>query len=242
MRVVLIVIGVVFASFFLMNRCSQHADPTNAAQSDPIAQRQQVLDQVVLLEPLKQYAPKDYEAMQQAANSEADPDKIVATLRSPLWWKLREIIEKRADDQGQKLWANAYLQQLYNAKYHGNCFPISFPLYSRTSVEENRALLHPSTQQKSAEALTYILTHLDGARSTLDSSYPPEGWSTVSERLRSEYGDDAGLINAGETAEDKKKQCDVVISTFEYMLALPDEQQGRVIRWMLNTHISVAVF
>ena len=242
MRVALIVIGVVFSIFFLMHRCSQSRTSVGAMQSSPIEQRQQALDQIILLQPVKQYATKDYEELEQAANGVSQPSEVAATVKSTLWWKLRNIVEARADDEGQRLWSKAYLQQLYDARNQGNCFPISFPLYSRTTVDDNRALLQPSTQRQSAQALNYILTHHDGVRSKVDRMQAPEGWASVSENLVRDYGDDADLINAGETAKDKRRQCDVVISTFEYMLALPDGQQAQVIRWMLDRHISVAVF
>lgn len=241
MRAALIVIVVVFSIFFMISRCSHHQPPTRAGQSHPIEQRQDALDQIVLLQPLKENATKDYEAIELSASGGIPPQEVAAAIRSTLWWKLRDIIERQADDEGQLLWVNAYLQQLENAKNHGDCFAISFPLYSKTSPDEVRALLYPSTQQKAAEALTYMLTH-HGVHSTVDSMQAPEGWSVVSERLSHDYGNDADLINAGSTAEDKNKQCDVVISMFESILALPDEQRGRVIRWILDKHISVAVF
>jgi len=168
-------------------------------------------------------------------------NEIEASVSSTLWWKLREIIEKKADDEGQRLWANAYLQQLYDAKRKGDCFPISFPLYSRTSPQQRRALLSQNTQQQSSEALTYILTH-NGKRSVVDRMQAPEAWSQVADKLRQDYGAEADLINSGETAEDKNKQCEVVVRTFEYILSLPQEQQGPVIRWFLDKHISVGIF
>lgn len=242
MRVALIVIGVIFSIFFLMHRCSQSRTSTSAMQNSPIEQRQQALDQIVLLQPIKQYATKDYDEFVQAANGATQPNEVASAVKSTLWWKLRSIVETQADDEGQQRWAKAYLQQLYDARNQGNCFPISFPLYSRTTADENRALLQPSTQRQSAQALTYILTHHDGIRTAVNSTQASEGWASVSEKLVRDYGDDANLMNVGETAKDKRRQCDVVISAFEYMLALPDEQQGQVIRWMLSQHIAVAVF
>ncbi|MDE2421029.1 MAG: hypothetical protein KGO49_07610 [Gammaproteobacteria bacterium] len=242
MRAALIVIGVIFSIFFLMHRCSQSRTSSSTVQNTPIEQRQQVLDQIVLLQPIKQYATKDYEELVQVANGTAQSSEVAAAVKSTLWWKLRNIVEARADDEGQQRWAKAYLQQLYDARSQGNCFPISFPLYSRTTVDENRELLQPSTQRQSAQALTYILTHHDGIRTAGDSMQASEGWASVSDKLVRDYGDDANLINVGETAKDKRRQCDVVISAFEYMLALPDAQQGQVIRWMLHNHIAIAVF
>lgn len=64
----------------------------------------------------------------------------------------------------------------------------------------------------------------------------------IADKLRQDYGQDADLLNAGETAQDKNKQCEVVIRTFEYILSLHPEEQAPVIRWMLNRHISVSVF
>lgn len=242
MRITFIVIGLVFASFFLLNRCSQRDTvSTDNMQNNPIQQRQSVLEQIVLLQPLKQHAVTEYETIQQTANAAIQPQEIQSAVSSTLWWKLREIVEKQADDEGQRLWTNAYLQQLYDARQRGNCFPVSFPLYSRVSADERRALFSPKTQQQSADALTYILTH-QGKRSVLESRQAPPEWQHIAEKLRQDYAEDADLINAGETAADKKKQCDVVIRTFEYILSLPVEQQGPVIRWMLNTHISVGVF
>ena len=240
MRAALVVIGVVFAAFFLMHRCSQNKVSTSAGQGSPIELRQQALDQIVLLQPLKQYDAKEYDKLQQVANNALQPNEVADDVRSTLWWRLRSIVEAQADDEGQQLWAKAYLQQLYDAKSKANCFPFSFPLYSKTSTDEKRALLTQRTQQQSAEALTYILTHHGGKRSKVDQT--PEGWASVAGKLSQDYGDDADLINAGETAKDKYKQCNVVISTFEYMLALPEEQRGQVIRWLLGRHIAVAVF
>lgn len=242
MKVAFMVVGGIFILFFLLNRCSQHdLSATQDVQNNPIEQRQQILDQIVLLQPIKQHAGKEYEAVQQLANGVIQPNEITDQVSRDLWWKLRAIIEKQADDEGQRLWTKAYLQQLYDAKRKGNCFPVSFPLYSKTSVEAYRALLSQNTQQQSAEALTYILTH-QGKRSVVERMQPPAEWSQIAQKLRQDYGDDAYLLNAGETAEDKNKQCEVVVRTFEYILSLPTEQQGPVIRWMLNTHISVAVF
>ncbi|ESK54502.1 hypothetical protein [Acinetobacter tjernbergiae] len=242
MKAALIVIGVIFATFFLLNRCSKHdIEPTSSTQNTPIQQRQGALDQIVLLQPLKQHAVKEYESIQQTANSSIQSQEMVAAVSSTLWWKLREIVEKQADDEGQRLWANAYLQQLYDAKRKGNCFPISFPLYSKTSPDERRALLSQSTQQQTAAALTYILTH-QGTRSIVERMQAPEAWSKIAEKLRQDYVADVDLLNAGETAKDKNKQCEVVARTFEYILSLPMEQQGPVIRWMLNNHITVGVF
>ncbi|WP_336948539.1 hypothetical protein [Acinetobacter junii] len=242
MKVVFIVIGFIFIIFFMLNRCSHQELPANTQDANnPIAQRQDILDQIVLLQPLKQYASKDYESIQQTANGVVNVNEIEASVSSTLWWKLREIIEKKADDEGQRLWANAYLQQLYDAKRKGDCFPISFPLYSKTSPQQRRALLSQNTQQRSSEALTYILTH-NGKRSVVDRMQAPEAWSQVADKLRQDYGAEADLINSGETAEDKNKQCEVVVRTFEYILSLPQEQQGPVIRWFLDKHISVGIF
>lgn len=242
MKVVFIVIGFIFIIFFMLNRCSHQELPANTQDANnPIAQRQNILDQIVLLQPLKQYASKDYESIQQTANGVVNVNEIEASVSSTLWWKLREIIVKKADDEGQRLWANAYLQQLYDAKRKGDCFPISFPLYSKTSPQQRRALLSQNTQQQSSEALTYILTH-NGKRSVVDRMQAPEAWSQVADKLRQDYGAEADLINSGETAEDKNKQCEVVVRTFEYILSLPQEQQGPVIRWFLDKHISVGIF
>lgn len=242
MKVAFMVIGLIFAAFFLLNRCSQHGEASNnTVPNNPVEQRQNVLDQIVLLQPLKQHAVKDYEAIQQAANGAIQSQEVNAAVSSTLWWKLREIIEKQADDEGQRLWTKAYLQQLYDAKRKGNCFPVSFPLYSKTSADERRALLSQGTQQQSAAALTYILTH-QGKRSTVERMQSPLGWREIAQKLQQDYGDDANLINAGETAKDKNRQCEVVIRTFEYILSLPVEQQGPVIRWILNDHIAVGVF
>ncbi|ENX41177.1 hypothetical protein [Acinetobacter sp. NIPH 2100] len=242
MKAAFIVIGVIFATFFLLNRCS-HRDVISdqAVQSNPVQQRQQALDQIVLLQPLKQHAFKDYESIQQTANASVQPEEMLAFVSSTLWWKLRDIVEKQADDEGQRLWIKAYLQQLYDAKRKGNCFPIAFPLYGKTSIDERRGLLSQSTQQQTAAALDYILTH-QGTHSAVDRMQAPSAWMQIADKLRQDYGQDADLLNAGETAQDKNKQCEVVIRTFEYILSLPLEEQGPVIRWMLNRHISVSIF
>lgn len=241
MKVAFMVIGLIFVTFFLLNRCSQHDTASNTVQSNPVEQRQNTLDQIVLLQPLKQHAPKDYEAIQQTANGGTQSQEIMAAVSSTLWWKLREMVERQADDEGQRLWTKAYLQQLYDAKRKGNCFPVSFPLYSKISMDERRALLSQTTQQQAAAALTYILTH-QGKRSVVERMQAPKEWQQVAQKLQQDYGSDADLINAGETAKDKNKQCEVVIRTFEYILSLPVEQQGPVIRWILNNHIAVGVF
>ena len=64
----------------------------------------------------------------------------------------------------------------------------------------------------------------------------------IAQHLRQEYGADADMINQGEVATDKRKQCDVVIRAFEYSLSLPEQDRGKVLRWLLDRHISVAVF
>lgn len=166
---------------------------------------------------------------------------MLAAVSSTLWWKLREIVEKQADDEGQRLWTKAYLQQLYDAKSNGNCFPIAFPLYAKTTIDERRNLLSIATQQQTAAALNYILTH-QGSRSVVERMQAPPEWTEIAEKLRQDYATDADLLNAGETAPDKNKQCEVVIRTFEYILSLPVEKQGPVIRWMLDRHIAVSVF
>ncbi|WP_336040865.1 hypothetical protein [Acinetobacter dispersus] len=242
MKAAFIVIGVIFATFFLLNRCS-HRDATSdqSINHNPIEQRQQALDQISLLQPLKQHLPKDYETLQQTANASVQPEEMLAAVSSTLWWKLRDIVEKQADDEGQRLWTKAYLQQLYDAKRKGNCFPIAFPLYGKTSIDERKALLSSAAQQQTVAALTYILTH-QGAHSSVDRMQAPQAWGQIADKLRQDYGQDADLLNAGETAQDKNKQCEVVIRTFEYILSLPPEEQAPVIRWMLNRHISVSVF
>ncbi|UUM26399.1 hypothetical protein NQU59_11905 [Acinetobacter colistiniresistens] len=242
MKSAFIVIGAIFIIFFLLNRCSHH-DPVSdqSNNQNPIGQRQQNLDQIILLQPLKQHLPKEYETIQQTANASVQSNEMLAAVSSTLWWKLRDIVEKQADDEGQRLWIKAYLQQLYDAKRKGNCFPIAFPLYSKTSIEERKALLSITTQQQTAAALTYILTH-KGKRSPVDHMQAPSTWTGIADKLRQDYGQDANLLNAGETATDKNKQCEVVIRTFEYILSLPQEEQAPVIRWMLNRHISVSVF
>lgn len=242
MRAALMVIGVIFAVFFLLNRCSQHELTSGqAAQNSPVEQRQNLLDQIVLLQPLKQHAIKDYETIQQTANATVQPEEMLTAVSSTLWWKLREIVEKKADDEGQRLWTKAYLQQLYDAKRKGNCFPIAFPLYAKTTIDQRRNLLSIATQQQTATALNYILTH-QGSRSVVDRMQAPPEWTEIAEKLRQDYAADADLLNAGETAPDKNKQCEVVIRTFEYILSLPVEKQGPVIRWMLDRHIGVSVF
>lgn len=242
MRAAFIVIGAIFTVFFLLNRCSQHELTSGqAVQNNPVEQRQNLLDQIILLQPLKQHAFKDYESIQQTANAVVQPEEMLAAVSSSLWWKLREIVEKQADDEGQRLWAKAYLQQLYDAKRKGNCFPIVFPLYAKTTIDERRNLLSVATQQQTAAALDYILTH-QGTHSVVDRMQAPPAWIQIADKLRQDYGTDADLINAGETAQDKNKQCEVVIRTFEYILSLPVEQQGPVIRWMLDRHIAVSVF
>ncbi len=242
MKAALIVIGVIFTVFLLLNRCSQHEPATaQTIQNNPVEQRQTALDQIVLLQPLKQHAFKDYETIQQTANAAVQSEEMLAAVSSTLWWKLREIVEKQADDEGQRLWAKAYLQQLYDAKRKGNCFAIAFPLYGKTTIDERRNLLSIATQQQTAAALNYILTH-QGSRSVVNRMQAPPAWIQIAEKLRQDYGADADLLNAGETAPDKNRQCEVVIRSFEYILSLPAEQQGPVLRWMLDRHIAVSVF
>lgn len=91
------------------------------------------------------------------------------------------------------------------------------------------------------DALSYILTH-SGQRSVVESMHTPAAWQGVAEHLRQEYGADADMLNQGEVAADKRKQCDVLIRTFEYMLSLPEQERGGVLRWFLERHISVVVF
>jgi hypothetical protein len=239
MRVILSVIGIVFVFFFLLNRCSYQGSAT--AQNNPIALRQQALDQIVLLQPIKQYDAKEYEKVIQTANGAMQPSDVANLVSQSMWWDLRSIIEARADDEGQRLWVAAYLQQLYDAQRKGRCFEISFPLYNKRDPDAVRAMLRPSTQQQSAAALTYILTH-HGTYSSVEHMQAPEGWSKVAQKLSQRFGDDFNLFNMGETAKDKNRQCDVVIGTFEEMLALDPEPRGRMIRWMLNNHISVTIF
>lgn len=240
MKHLFLVLILVFAAFYIMNRFSQHDHPTTAASSDPIAQRQQQLDQIVLLKPIQQHDAKRYDELMQLANS-AQPNELEAMLKSSLWWKIRTTVEQQADDEGQYRWAKAYLEQLYDARRADHCFSISFPLYSQDTPQQIREFLLESTQQQSRDALTYILTH-HGERSVLEPMQTPEAWFTVAQHLSQEYGADAELLNAGETATNKRKQCDVVIRTFEYVLSLPVEDRGKVLRWLLSKHIAVAIF
>jgi hypothetical protein len=239
MRIIFYVIGIVFVVFFLLNRCTHH--DSAIAQNNPIALRQQALDQIVLLQPIKLYDAKEYEKLMQAANAALQPGDVASAVSQSMWWDLRSIIESQADDEGQRLWVAAYLQQLYDAKRKGRCFEISFPLYNKRDPDAVRAMLRPSTQEQTAVALTYILTH-HGTHSSVEHMEAPEGWSQVAQKLSQRFGDDLNLLNMGETAQDKNRQCDVVIGTFEEMLALEPEPRGRVIRWMLNDHIAVTIF
>ena len=239
MRVILAVIGIVFVFFFLLNRCSHHDSAT--VQNNPIALRQQALDQIVLLQPIKLHDAKEYEKVMQTANAAIQPSDVATAVSQSMWWDLRSMIEAQADDEGQRLWVAAYLQQLYDAKRKGRCFEISFPLYNKRDPDSVRAMLRPSTQEQTAAALTYILTH-HGTSSSVEHMQAPEGWSPVAQKLSQRFGDDLNLLNLGETAQDKNRQCDVVIGTFEEILSLEPDPRGRVIRWMLNNHISVTIF
>lgn len=239
MRNLFLIVGVIFAIFYGLNRFSQ-SKSDQIPQNNPIAQREQKLGQLVLLQPLKQYAAKPYEEALQIANS-AQPNEVDTAVASSLWWSLRRVIEQQADDQGQYLWAQAYVQQLYDARQADRCFAISFPLYSKNTPQQLREFLAESTQKQSADALTYILTH-SGARSVVERMQAPAAWMGIAQHLRQEYGADADMINQGEVATDKRKQCDVVIRAFEYSLSLPEQDRGKVLRWLLDRHISVAVF
>jgi hypothetical protein len=240
MRVIFYVIGVFFAIFFLLNHCSHHVS-TTTDQNNPIVLRQHALDQIVLLQPLKLHDAKEYEKLLQTSNAALQPSDVANLVGQSMWWDLRSIIESQADDEGQRLWVKAYLQQLYDAKRIGRCFEISFPLYNKKDPDAIRAMLRPSTQEQSAAALTYILTH-HGTYSSIERMQAPEGWSHVAQKLSQRFGDDLNLLNMGETAKDKNRQCDVVIGTFEEVLALDPEPRGRVIRWMLNNHVAVTIF
>jgi len=240
MRNFFLVIAVIFAGFYAMNRFSS-SDSSAVVQNNPIAEREQKLNQLVLLQPFKQHHAKPYEEAVQAANTALPNNDIEAVVSGSFWWSLRRVVEQQADDQGQYLWAQAYLQQLYDARRADRCFAIAFPLYSKLPPAQIREFLADSTQKQTADALSYILTH-SGSRSVVERMQMPTAWQGVAERLRQEYGADADMINQGEVASDKRKQCDVVIRTFEYSLSLPEQERGPVLRWLLDHHISAVVF
>ena len=176
MRNLFLIVGVIFAIFYGLNRFSQ-SKSDQIPQNNPIAQREQKLGQLVLLQPLKQYAAKPYEEALQIANS-AQPNEVDTAVASSLWWSLRRVIEQQADDQGQYLWAQAYVQQLYDARQADRCFAISFPLYSKNTPQQLREFLAESTRKQSADALTYILTH-SGARSVVERMQAPAAWMGI---------------------------------------------------------------
>lgn len=134
MRNFFFIVGAIFAVFYLCTRFSV----SNSAQTslnNPIAEREHNLNQLVLLQPLKQHDAQINQDVLKTANA-AQSNQVVDAVAPSLWWTLRRVVEQRADDQGQYLWAQAYVQQLYDARRADRCFEIAFPLYNKTPPQQ----------------------------------------------------------------------------------------------------------
>lgn len=246
MKVILAIIGFIFATLFAYNFYISSSPSVDVSKehNNPIKQRTTALSDIRLVAAIKNDS-EIYSSVQQAANS-TSVDNIFNTVRGSLWWDVRRLVEQYADDEGQRLWAEAYLQQLREAQRAGKCPPFSFPIYERLEQQEIYDILSNETQQKTVDALTYIVENKaeepiavpDMSELTGEDNY----WIPIVQQLRKKYGDDIDLINQGEVAKDRKRQCDVLISYLEVILSKKPSERAAALRYFLDRHIAVVIF
>ncbi|MFW2176367.1 MULTISPECIES: hypothetical protein [unclassified Moraxella] len=223
---------------------SEGLSAQESADSSPIAQREQVLNSLVLVRAIKQGDDKLFQQLQAETNGTQQADANQIANHSMLKYRLNALLKNDVSDEGQRKWAEAYLQQIRDAKLEGSCNTFAFPSNDDTDPKKVQDLLSSSTQHKSEQALAFALADKTGSKTNIDSLDSSVYWSPFVTKLQEKFGDDVSLLNgSGEaTSQDKNRPCDVVIGTMETLLSMPDNIRTPALRKFMQGRDTVVIF